>query len=292
MNYENPFQIPGPWYKGNLHTHTRNSDGRLTPEEAAESYAASGYHFLALTDHNALTRLDQQPGYPLLIPGEELGCEDGLAAYHIVALGIREEIQLPAKVRPQTVIDRIREQDGLAVLCHPYWLGQTVGDLIGLEGAVAVEVFNTTCEVGIGKGLSGVHWDDLLARGKRLTGLAVDDAHFHRDDYLGGWIMLKAPELSPAAIVQAVSAGRFYASQGPQIERLELEGGKAWVRCSPARSVYFMSDYWRGRCVQAPAGAQLTEAEASLPEGGRYLRIEVVDSAGRRAWTNPFFLSQ
>ena len=34
------------WYKGNLHSHTTNSDGAWTPDEAAENYKANGYAFL------------------------------------------------------------------------------------------------------------------------------------------------------------------------------------------------------------------------------------------------------
>ena len=40
------------FYKGNLHSHTTNSDGRLTPIEAVSYYRKHGYDFLALTDHN------------------------------------------------------------------------------------------------------------------------------------------------------------------------------------------------------------------------------------------------
>ena len=30
------FSEEGQWYKGNLHSHTTNSDGRLKPEEAVK----------------------------------------------------------------------------------------------------------------------------------------------------------------------------------------------------------------------------------------------------------------
>ena len=40
------------WWRGNLHTHTFWSDGRLFPEEAIEWYRTHGYHFLGLSDHN------------------------------------------------------------------------------------------------------------------------------------------------------------------------------------------------------------------------------------------------
>lgn len=39
------------WYKGNLHTHTTNSDGAYTPEETIALYKSKDYDFLALTDH-------------------------------------------------------------------------------------------------------------------------------------------------------------------------------------------------------------------------------------------------
>ena len=44
------------WWKGNLHTHTLWSDGDDFPEMIAESYRQRGYHFLALSDHNLLSR--------------------------------------------------------------------------------------------------------------------------------------------------------------------------------------------------------------------------------------------
>jgi len=46
MHFANPFSSPGIWYKGNLHTHTTQSDGGLAPEEAADLYRKAGYDFL------------------------------------------------------------------------------------------------------------------------------------------------------------------------------------------------------------------------------------------------------
>lgn len=44
------------WWRGNLHTHTLWSDGDDFPEIVAEWYRTNGYHFLALSDHNVLSR--------------------------------------------------------------------------------------------------------------------------------------------------------------------------------------------------------------------------------------------
>src|SRR5687768_10576137 len=54
-------QVPGRqgvWFKGNLHTHTLNSDGDSTPDDVVRWYREHGYHFLTLTDHNYLTSVD------------------------------------------------------------------------------------------------------------------------------------------------------------------------------------------------------------------------------------------
>ena len=45
----------GRWYKGNLHTHTINSDGDSSPDVVARWYKENRYNFLVLSDHNYLT---------------------------------------------------------------------------------------------------------------------------------------------------------------------------------------------------------------------------------------------
>jgi hypothetical protein len=62
---------------------------------------------------------------------------------------------------------------GLPVLCHPYWMDLRSADLKGIHGLAALEVFNTTCELYNGKGLSDALWDELLARGTQLWGIAA-----------------------------------------------------------------------------------------------------------------------
>lgn len=44
------------WWKGNLHTHTFWSDGDDFPDMVADWYRNRGYHFLALSEHNVLSR--------------------------------------------------------------------------------------------------------------------------------------------------------------------------------------------------------------------------------------------
>ena len=56
-----PFNKPGRFWKGNLHTHSTKSDGKLTPSEVMAAYRGHGYDFLALTDH-----FMERFGYPIV----------------------------------------------------------------------------------------------------------------------------------------------------------------------------------------------------------------------------------
>ena len=44
-----------PRFRGNLHSHTTNSDGTLTPAEAVAAFRAHGYDFLCLSEHDLYT---------------------------------------------------------------------------------------------------------------------------------------------------------------------------------------------------------------------------------------------
>lgn len=46
----------GRWFKGNTHTHSLWSDGNDFPEMIVDWYKEEGYDFLALSDHNTLSR--------------------------------------------------------------------------------------------------------------------------------------------------------------------------------------------------------------------------------------------
>jgi len=46
------FMKGGKFYKGNLHSHTKLSDGSLEPGEVVRRYPEAGYSFLGISDHN------------------------------------------------------------------------------------------------------------------------------------------------------------------------------------------------------------------------------------------------
>jgi hypothetical protein len=64
------------WFKGNLHTHSLWSDGNEFPEVIADRYKSHGYHFLALSDHNILSKGEKWISVELPVKRENAGAFD------------------------------------------------------------------------------------------------------------------------------------------------------------------------------------------------------------------------
>lgn len=85
------FRENGRWYKGNLHTHTTLSDGRLTPEECVSLYKSKGYDFLSITDHWKVSSNCFQNGMLLLSGGEwDMGPIENTGCVHVVGIGMQQ----------------------------------------------------------------------------------------------------------------------------------------------------------------------------------------------------------
>jgi hypothetical protein len=295
MLFENPFEADGEWYKGNLHTHTTNSDGAWSPDRVAAEYRAKGYNFLFITDHGTVTDVSGLSGDGLLVlNGTELGAGKSEVghSYHLAVLNLKETVSAKSASTLQGLIDLLRSKGAEVIIAHPYWSGLTINDFSNLEGYIGVEVFNSTCHFAIAKGHSAVHWDDLLVRGNRVVGFAVDDAHEHsRDDrpldICYAWIMAKLPELTEAAVMSAIKSGRFYASNGPTIHDISVKDGKISVSTSEVKVINFIANVSSGRSITAKGDEVLTQAEYQLRASEKYIRVECFDRNGRGAWSNP-----
>jgi hypothetical protein len=204
---------------------------------------------------------------------------------------LREKPDFPL----QEAVKRLRAAGALVCLAHPYWSGQMSRDLLRLEGCFALEIYNGGCEVDDAKGFSTVHWDDLLAAGRQLWGLAVDDAHWRagsKDAGLG-WVWVRAPELSREAILSALEVSCFYSSMGPKIHRVTFDQKNllVYVECSPAVLVDFVGKGPASTRVLAAPGRTLTRASCHLRRDQQYVRLACQDGQGRWAWSNPQFLA-
>jgi len=281
----------GIWLRGNLHMHTRRSDGRLSYEEAIARYERAGYDFIAVTDHWVMSERGRTDGGMLLLPGCEFNVGDTVqeGVYHIVGVGMEER---PALVRRQPgldaqgIIDAIRATGGVAILAHPAWSLNSAEAASRLTGLCGTEIFNTTSDVPPNcRPYSGLFVDQLASMGVLLPCMAADDAHRYEHDALVSWIMVRAREKSHEAIMEALRAGDFYATQGPSVA-MTVEGRQASVVCSPASQVVFYSDaVWNE--TRVTTGEGITRANCTLLPQETFVRAEVIDSQGRRAFTSP-----
>ncbi len=311
-----PFDVAGNWFRGCLHSHTTESDGWMPPERLVEHYRRAGYDFLALTDHGKLTdRASLSTPSFLVVRGTELdvGRSELGQRFHLVGVGIQDAPRRDQGMTAADAVAEIHRLGGEAILAHPYWSGLTAGDLLGLDGCVGVEVFNTSCETGIGRGNSQYVMDEVLTRGKLVRFVAADDTHRPGADSLKGWTMVRAPELTEAALLEALRQGHFYASTGPEVRSVVLRDGRVEVECSPAQAIQLVCDPTRGSYIGAGGwagavrasrrrpeqmqeavvdGQLLTGATFELSRSPRYARVQVIDPAGRMAWTSPLFVEE
>ncbi len=184
----------------------------------------------------------------LLIQGEEISDSFEKYPIHLNANNVVELIPpMGGASVSETIQNNVnaviaqRERTGQPMIVHlnhpNFGYAVTAEDLIPIQGDRFFEVYN---------GHPGVHnsgdhqhasteriWDIVLTQ--RLAklglpvmyGLAVDDGHaYHhipsRASEPGrGWVMVLAEKLSPASLIPALEAGRFYASSGVKLRRVE-----------------------------------------------------------------------
>lgn len=299
---DTPFAKSGRFWRGNLHTHSTRSDGRRSPEEVCRFYEQAGYDFLALTDH-FMEQYDwpmidtspfRTPTFTTLIGAElhpptdrmELG-----SLWHLVGVGLPLDFApCPADETGPELARRALAAGAFVIAAHPNWFTMTENDMLALGDVHAIEIYNAGCNDDNDTAESVYMLDLMLARGKRFTACATDDAHFilNSRDRLDGWVMVRAEELTPESIIAALKRGDFYSSTGPVIHDLVVvPGERLWISCSPTNRIMLIG----GPAEYVMHGEQgVTEAEFDLRTWKRnYARILVRDDASRKAWTNPIW---
>ena len=298
-----PFEGDGVWLRCALHAHTTNSDGEMAPDMLVRHYEWSGYDVLAITDHWVRT-VERSTRNLLVIPSTELNALANGHDAHVLGLGVEADPEPPDAFDPlPDVVAWILENGGVPYLAHTYWSGLRTTDWEGCDGLAGLEVWNSGCELEIGRGEAGVHWDEALEAGHALFGLATDDSHHPGYDSGFAWTMIRAAERSQEAVLDALRHGRFYGSTGPAIHDVEHDANAVIVRCSPAQSVTLVGPRHRGARANAgrlgyPNGSTILERDADglitacrleKPPLASFGRIEVRDPQNRKAWTNPLW---
>lgn len=290
--FVNPFELSGRWYKANLHTHTTTSDGQFSPHQRVAQYRQAGYDVLALTDHRTTNDVGGMSDKRMLvISGMEYHppCATMKGLYHLVGINVPHGFTLKHPDDANRCIAQVKRAGGETIMAHPYWTGQALSDFSNLKGMVAVEVYNSTCDRA-GRACSESEWSHGLDRGFVLQAVAVDDAHGGPGaDMFEAWTWLRMPAMSVDNVLKALRSGACYGSCGPKIHDFRLVDGKVRLRCSPVRTIHFVSTNGSGSRRRAPEGKLITTFAIDVPRRP-YVRAVVTDAAGRRAWANPIFL--
>lgn len=281
------------WYKGNLHTHTTQSDGKISPDECIELYRNSGYDFLAITDHWKLSKTEMDNGMLLLAGCEyDVGKTSQEGIFHIVGIGMTDTPDLQRKERftytPQDLVDGINSKGGIAFLAHPAWSINRVADVAKIKGIVGVEIFNTASDTPKNcRPYSGCFVDSSGVEGVFYNCLATDDSHWYEGEHCKSYIMVKADSLSREDILEAISKGDFYATQGPNFS-YKITDGKITITTTPAKQVVFASDtVWANdRVTTAKDGEFITTATYELKSTDSFIRFEITDDEGKVGWSH------
>ncbi len=296
------------WYKGNLHTHTINSDGDSPPYDVMAWYKRNGYQFLAISDHNTYTdpaAFDTNPNDNfLLIGAEEVTNEKTV---HVNAIGITKVVQPQpgATVTEilQASLDAIRKQDAVPLVNHPnFRWAFTANEMLPLKGTFLLEIASghpLVNHAGDGRTPSSEEmWDQLLSAGMRVFAVSVDDVHNFRQEFTidranpgRGWVVVRAPALTRDNIVAALNNGDFYASSGVDLKNVASMSSSLTVEIQPniaAQTRYRVVFIGRGGRVLAVSNENPAQYKFSGNEG--YVRARVEGSSGGRAWTQPVFI--
>lgn len=127
--------------------------------------------------------------------------------------------------------------------------------------------------------------------GATRLGLANDDSH--RPWEAGqAWNVVQVQERSPDAILDAIQAGRFYASTGVRVESVDVSGDRISIGTANAGRIRLISDHGLvQQDVPGPATSFRVPDQLVHRENHQYVRIECLGPGGAQAWLQPMFLS-
>ena len=210
-------------YKGDGHIHSTASDGLSSPLDTAIAYYAGGFDYIALTDHHkyapsrALSdKMNDILNEFCVYAGEEVHNRD-MGYYHIINFGAEKSVNEIINENPDAVFEKItanaakiakkyhlpssldkkefafrvwvsekiREFNGISVLCHPYWdaygeynmQSEMLDFLLKNRIFDAFEVVDDDDHTGNGVNLQVATYQQLRAEGVKIPIIGSSDCH-------------------------------------------------------------------------------------------------------------------
>jgi hypothetical protein len=265
---------------------------RLTPKRVNELRETFGEDWVTVKDFDGkemmllktLPELKdhfEEPGTFLMIPGEEITNSESV---HINLINLSDALR-PARGRETLEImnnafaaiakyEAKVDQPVLAHLNHPNFADHiTAEEFAAVPGNQFFEIYNGHGGVR-NWGDPGRHivstdrfWDIVLSLRlaaepnpeRPVYGVSTDDSHDYFVRRIGGsipgrgWVMVLADKLDPAALINSMKAGKFYATSGVTLDMLEVTGDHYKVGIAAEAGVTYATQF-----IGTRKGADLT----------------------------------
>jgi len=282
---------PLPAFKADLHTHYTFNE---PIEEDIAQYVKTGYKFLVLSSKD-----DMKPiKYGKYTSPEMLVIEGVEQAFitrknllgHVLGFPIKTAYPFTTSWTLKEGYAKLRAKNKSAILgvCHPHDGRWTVEDVTAAaaDGVLLFELNSQNMKHGE---FETALWDQALSMGARLYATLTNDVHRFDDIDAYGYIMILAPKLETADILAAIMAGGFYAVESGSAarpERYEMIDGMLEVSAPGAARIRIV-----GTGGKPLAGFDGPHAFFKTGPDELYVRAEIIDSAGRFIFMQPFFLN-
>ena len=188
-----------------------------------------------------------------------------------------------------------KEHGYIVAYNHPYWSMEDEAKILSYEGLFSVEMCNYSSWLLNHVEYSGALYDKMLRRGNRIFCHGADDNHnaYPEDhpfsDSFGSFTMIMPEEFTYAGVIEAMEKGNMYASMGPMLHRVSVDGDTVHIECSDVKSAFLYTGSKSPKYVHAEKGEILNSIDFTIDKNARYIRVSIQDGEGRWADTRGFF---
>ena len=255
------------YYKANLHSHSTESDGVMTPAQVKEKYKSNGYSVVAYTDHEHLidnSYLNDNSFIALTacevaikqFPNMSTLTKTDMKVCHLNFISKKaDNVDTPCYSSVYDHFWNDGNKDKIVHTCGEYervHSGDGISEMIDIANRNGFLVTynhprwsleNASDYLGY-KGLwaveiyntavnnDGIYEYDInvyddLLRSGEKIACVCADDSHNQGHCFGGWVMINTDEFSYDGIIKALETHNFYASTGPVIKSLVIEDNKA-----------------------------------------------------------------
>ncbi|MBS4196999.1 CehA/McbA family metallohydrolase [Lederbergia citri] len=314
VNDEIIFNESKRWYKGDFHTHTTFSDGKMTREENMDSAKNQNLDFFAATDHNIVPTSWFDETEILVIPGIEVSSPI-LGHFNVISTNDSpfSKHRLEDMFSVEGNVKLLSEDYGNALISisHPFlkhfnWkVTETPLDKID-----SIEIWNDpTFKDNIeATKMALIAWNHLLNDGHKITGIGGSDSHNKPTEKYEGstepsligdpGTYVFCDQLTAANVVKGVKNGHVVVSRGEFIhfqiddfisgDLCNVEKGTAKVFADTDDPIFFE---WivDGQVAKKETGYQ-SEFHFDFDKSYHWIRVDVRKKDGSLyGFTNPIY---